>query len=115
MLMVSGIGPAAILKQNNIKPVSVLEGVGQNMQVRIPSEQPNTLLTSIQDQPLFGSVYQINTSSSSQTTTSPKYKEQAIADLLTNQTGPLQSPNGNWVGTYALKTSRYLRPQFTNS
>ena len=32
--MLSGVGPAEVLRANGIEPVSVLEGVGQNLQDR---------------------------------------------------------------------------------
>ena len=34
LLMLSGVGPAEVLRANGIEPVSVLEGVGQNLQDR---------------------------------------------------------------------------------
>jgi choline dehydrogenase len=56
LLMVSGVGPAATLRSNNIPVISDLSGVGQNMWDHIlggPSYRVNVLTTSALANPVF--------------------------------------------------------------
>lgn len=82
LLMVSGIGPAAVLKQFNIPAVSVLEGVGQNMI----------------DQTFFAITYQVNVTTSSQLNSNPDFNAKAVQSFKTSQTGPLANVNGDLLG-----------------
>ncbi|KAL9010428.1 MAG: hypothetical protein Q9173_004637, partial [Seirophora scorigena] len=82
MLMVSGVGPSATLRELNVPIISALEGVGQGMQ----------------DQPYYTLAYKVNVTTNSQLLVDPAFAAQATEDFLASQTGPLSSPGGNWVG-----------------
>ena len=88
LLMVSGIGPAPILKKFGIPVISSLPGVGQNLQ----------------DQPLFGVSYQVNVTTASQLQTNISYYADAVLDYLTNQTGPLGASGLNAAGWEKIPT-----------
>ncbi|KAI4129721.1 MAG: hypothetical protein LQ338_002105 [Usnochroma carphineum] len=82
LLMVSGVGPSSTLKSLNIPTVSASEGVGQAMW----------------DQPYYALAYKVNVTTNSQLLVNPAFAAQATEDYLTSQSGPLDSPGGNWVG-----------------
>lgn len=73
MLMVSGIGPAATLRQHNIAVRKDLPGVGQNLW----------------DQPLWSIAYRVNVLTSSEMLNNPSYAAATAEQYLQNQTGPL--------------------------
>ncbi|KAL9078893.1 MAG: hypothetical protein Q9157_002188 [Trypethelium eluteriae] len=82
ILMTSGVGPQDTLTQLNISCISNLTGVGQNLQ----------------DQPLYSLSYRVNVTTESQLRNNPDYAAKAAIDFYTDQTGPLQSGGGNFVG-----------------
>ena len=54
--------------------------------------------TSLQDQPFYSVTYRVNTTTNSQLLVNPAFELQATEDYLNDQTGPLGSAGGNWVG-----------------
>ncbi|KAL1962130.1 hypothetical protein VTN77DRAFT_534 [Rasamsonia byssochlamydoides] len=81
LLQVSGVGPAALLRQHGIPVVADRPGVGQGMN----------------DHVFFGIAYRVNL----QTATSLSYGDNlqiAIDQFNTNATGPLTSPGGDYAG-----------------
>ena len=99
--MVSGIGPSATLERFGIPIVSKSEGVGQGMWVREALQKSCFVLLYLiilQDQPFYGVTYKVNVTTNSQLLVNPPFLYQAREDYLTAQTGPLDSPGGNWVG-----------------
>lgn len=99
--MVSGIGPAATLKANDIPSVSILEGVGQNLWVirQALRTQHSPLADGIlQDQVYFAITYKVNVTTSSQLLSNPASAAEAVQSYLENQTGPLASINGDLAG-----------------
>lgn len=96
LLMVSGVGPAATLKQHDIPVVKDSPGVGQNMI----------------DQLLFGPSYRVKVSTASSLAPGlPSYYE-AIDEFYTKQGGPLSSPGGDFLGFEKIPQS--LRSSFSN-
>ncbi|TAQ87000.1 hypothetical protein B7494_g4677 [Chlorociboria aeruginascens] len=74
LLIVSGIGPQEILSEFNIPPISVLPGVGQN----------------IQDQAWLGFNYGVNSTTKTQILAgNPAYVIPAVNEYINNQSGPL--------------------------
>ncbi|KAL8720223.1 MAG: hypothetical protein Q9225_002885 [Loekoesia sp. 1 TL-2023] len=96
LLQVSGVGPASLLNQHNIKVVADRSGVGQGMQ----------------DHTFYGISYRVNV----QTSTALSYGDnlqQAIVQFDTEQAGILSSPGGDF-GAYE-KIPRNLRSNFSKS
>jgi choline dehydrogenase len=79
MLMVSGVGPAALLKSLNIPVVADRPGVGQNMKDHLA-----TFVT-----------YQVNLLTGSELDVNASYLEDSINKFNFNATGPLASPGGD--------------------
>ncbi|GLA25025.1 hypothetical protein AnigIFM63326_001634 [Aspergillus niger] len=80
LLMVSGVGPADLLRQHNISVVADRPGVGQNMN----------------DHVFFGISYRVNV----QTSSALAYGDAetlAVAEFNANGTGPLASPGGDYA------------------
>lgn len=76
LLMVSGIGPRALLEQHGITVLKDLPGVGQNMQ----------------DHVFWGPSFQVDLSTSSAFLNHPELEVEAIAAFNENATGPLTNP-----------------------
>ncbi|PWY86592.1 putative choline dehydrogenase [Aspergillus sclerotioniger CBS 115572] len=96
LLLVSGVGPASLLKQHNIPLVADRPGVGQNMS----------------DHPFFGIAYRVNVETSS----ALQYGDAnalATAEFNANGTGPLASPGGDFAGYEKLPAP--LRTSFSNT
>lgn len=96
LLQVSGVGPAALLKQHGIKLVADRPGVGHGMQ----------------DHTFYGITYRVNV----QTGTALSYGdnlEKAIEQFDTEQAGILSSPGGDF-GAYE-KIPQSLRSQFSKA
>ena len=83
LLLVSGVGPASLLKSLSIPVVADRPGVGQNMK-----EQIATFVT-----------YQVNLWTSSELGINPAYLEESIAQWNTNASGPLVNPGGEIYST----------------
>lgn len=92
LLMVSGIGPQAILDQFKIPVVSRLEGVGQNMWDHI----------------LFGPSYRVNVQTASALAMGDNYFK-ANEEFVTEQSGSFASPGGDFLGTSILNVSFFFR------
>lgn len=82
LLMVSGIGPRAILSQHSIPVLYDLPGVGQNLQ----------------DQPFFGTAYRVILSTASAGLNNPALTEAAIAAFVSQGAGPLTNPTVPVIG-----------------
>jgi choline dehydrogenase len=82
LLMVSGVGPRATLEQHNIPVVANLPGVGQNMWDHI----------------LFGPSYRVKVQTASALGMGDNFFV-ANAKFVEEQTGPLASPGGDFLGT----------------
>lgn len=82
LLMVSGIGPNAILQKLNIPVVKDLPGVGQNLW----------------DQPWFGSSFRVNVPTASPLQGNPAAYAEAIQAYITRATGPLSISSGGIFG-----------------
>ena len=82
LLMVSGIGPTAILQSLNIPVVQDLPGVGQNLW----------------DQPWFGSSFRVNVPTASFLINDPRAYAEAIQAYTTGATGPLSISSGGIFG-----------------
>ncbi|KAL9074758.1 MAG: hypothetical protein Q9161_002127 [Pseudevernia consocians] len=82
LLMVSGIGPTAILQSLNIPVVQDLPGVGQNLW----------------DQPWFGSSFRVNVPTASSLINDPRAYAEAIQAYTTGATGPLSISSGGIFG-----------------
>lgn len=80
LLMVSGVGPAEVLKQQNIQAIANLPGVGQNMN----------------DHVFFGIAYKVNVQTASALANSTVY-EIAVEQFNNEQAGPLSSPGGDYA------------------
>ena len=94
LLQVSGVGPAALLREHGISVVADRPGVGDSMN----------------DQVFFGIAYRVNV----QTASSLRYgsnSEIAAKEFTTNATGPLTSPGGDYVGYE--KVPQSLRNSFS--
>lgn len=81
LLMVSGVGPASVLKQHKIKVVADRPGVGQNLD----------------DQWTIGVSYRVNIETAS-TLALPQNSDKNVQLFLANHTGPLASPGGEYAG-----------------
>ncbi|KAJ5578597.1 GMC oxidoreductase [Penicillium hispanicum] len=81
LLQVSGVGPADLLKKNNIPVVADRPGVGQNMS----------------DHVFFGIAYRVNVQTASALTYGDA-EAVAQAEFNANGTGPLASPGGDFAG-----------------
>lgn len=90
ILMLSGIGPATQLKEHNITVLLNRPGVGQNMADHI----------------FFGPSYQVNLETFAPTSR----VEAAISLFTTNQTGPLQNNNADYIAFERLPASTPLSP-----
>ena len=82
LLMVSGIGPIAVLQSLNISVVKDLPGVGQNLW----------------DQPWFGSSFRVNVPTASALQNDPAAYAEAIQAYTTRATGPLSISSGGIFG-----------------
>ncbi|CAD6565602.1 MAG: hypothetical protein ASARMPRED_007365 [Alectoria sarmentosa] len=82
LLMVSGIGPTAILQGLNVPVVKDLPGVGQNLW----------------DQPWFGSSFRVNVPTASSLQNDPATYAEAIRAYITEATGPLSISSGGIFG-----------------
>lgn len=82
LLMVSGIGPSAILQSLNIPVVKNLPGVGQNLW----------------DQPWFGSSFRVNVPTASSLQSDPAVYAEAIQAYKLEATGPLSISSGGVFG-----------------
>lgn len=80
LLMVSGVGPAEILKQHDIEAVAKLSGVGQNMN----------------DHVFFGIAYKVNVQTANALADPAVYKR-AVEQFNNQQAGPLSSPGGDYA------------------
>lgn len=76
ILMVSGIGPRAILESHGIPVLKDLPGVGQNMQ----------------DHVFWGTSFQVDVTTSSAAVNHPDLEAQAVELYNDNATGPLTNP-----------------------
>lgn len=76
MLMVSGIGPRAILQSHGIPVLKDLPGVGQNMQ----------------DHVFWGTSFRVDVTTSSAAVNHPDLEAQAVELYNDNATGPLTNP-----------------------
>ena len=82
LLMVSGIGPKAVLQQYNISVVKDLPGVGQNMWDHI----------------LFGTDYRVNVNTASAALNNLTLAAQAVQAFRVNATGPLSVFGAGYYG-----------------
>ena len=82
LLMVSGIGPSAILQSLDIPVVKDLPGVGQNLW----------------DQPWFASSFRVNVPTASSLQSDPALYAEAIQAYITEATGPLSISSGGVFG-----------------
>ncbi|KAI6773098.1 hypothetical protein HG530_004056 [Fusarium avenaceum] len=82
LLMVSGIGPKETLNKFNIKPVSILEGVGQNMWDHI----------------FFGPSYQVGFETLNAMLQSPLSLLKAVTQYALSKSGPLTSNIIEFIG-----------------
>ncbi|KAG8530779.1 uncharacterized protein KY384_004136 [Bacidia gigantensis] len=97
LLMASGIGPSATLKQIGVQELSDLPGVGQNLQ----------------DQPYFQILYKVNLTTNSELFFDPEYVIEATEEFLTEHTGPLTSEGETLVAFEKLPS--HLRSGLSNS
>jgi choline dehydrogenase len=95
LLMVSGVGPASLLKSLSIPVVADRPGVGQNMK-----EQFATFVT-----------YQVNLLTGTELGISSSYLDNAIIEWNTNGSGPLASPGGDLYSNELIP--RYLRANWS--
>lgn len=89
------------MKANNIPPVSILEGVGQNLWVisqALRIQRSPLADRTPQDQVYFAITYKLNVTTSSQLFSNPAFATKAVQSYLENQTGPLTSINGDLAG-----------------
>lgn len=96
LLMVSGVGPADLLRQHDIKIVANRPGVGQNMH----------------DHVFFGIAHKVNVQTAS-SLSSPAVYEEAVQLFQNQQAGPLASPGGDYCGFE--KLPKELRANFSDS
>ena len=82
LLMVSGVGPRAVLEALNIPVVKDLPGVGQNLQ----------------DQPFFGTTHRVDFATASAALNDPDVSQQAVDAYLDDYTGPLSIPAPGVLG-----------------
>ena len=94
LLMVSGVGPKAILQSYNIPLVQDLPGVGQNLW----------------DQPWFGSSFRVNLITASTLQSSPAALAAAEQEYQTKATGPLAISSGGVFGWEKLPNRSALSP-----
>ncbi|KAH8703285.1 glucose-methanol-choline oxidoreductase [Talaromyces proteolyticus] len=97
LLMVSGVGPAATLKQYDIPVVKDSPGVGQNMI----------------DQLLFGPSYRVKVSTASSLAPGLSSYYEAVDKFYSKHGGPLSSPGGDFLGFEKIPQS--LRSSFSNN
>ncbi|KAK7748111.1 hypothetical protein SLS53_001363 [Cytospora paraplurivora] len=93
LLLVSGVGPAGLLREHGIEVVADRPGVGQNLQ----------------DHVFFGITYRVNVATAS----ALQYGDAeavAVAEFNADGTGPLASPGGDFAGYEKLPQS--LRASF---
>ncbi|KAM0708511.1 hypothetical protein Q7P35_005163 [Cladosporium inversicolor] len=95
LLMVSGIGPSATLQKFGITPVSVLQGVGQNMWDHI----------------FFGPSYRVKVDTFTRLANSPLYTVAQFIPFSTQQKGPLTNPVCDFLAWE--KVPSILRSGFT--
>lgn len=96
LLMVSGVGPADLLRQHDIKVVANRPGVGQNMQ----------------DHVFFGITYKVNVQTATSLSDPSVYKE-AVRLFRDQQAGPLAGPGGDYCGFE--KLPKDLHANFSDS
>ncbi|KAJ5459147.1 hypothetical protein N7530_011091 [Penicillium desertorum] len=96
LLMVSGVGPADLLRQHDIKVVANRPGVGQNMQ----------------DHVFFGITYKVNVQTATSLSDPSVYKD-AVLLFRDQQAGPLAGPGGDYCGFE--KLPKGLRANFSDS
>ncbi|PWY89102.1 GMC oxidoreductase [Aspergillus heteromorphus CBS 117.55] len=81
LLMVSGVGPSAALKEHNIDVVVDLPGVGQNMW----------------DHPFFGPSYRVNLETSTRIANDLTYMSAVIVEYMTQRRGPLTAQGSDYL------------------
>lgn len=96
LLMVSGVGPAKVLKQHDIEAVAKLSGVGQNMN----------------DHVFFGIAYKVNVQTANALADPAVYKR-AVEQFNNQQAGPLSSPGGDYAAYENVPNE--LRANFSES
>lgn len=92
LLMLSGIGPASVLRENGIKPIVTLPGVGQNMW----------------DHVFFGPSYRVTIDTFSQLAQNPAWLARQVATYLFSHDGLLTNPSTDYLAFEKLPSaSRY--------
>jgi choline dehydrogenase len=92
LLMLSGIGPAGVLREYGIKPIVTLPGVGQNMW----------------DHVFFGPSYQVAIDTFSRITQNPAWLARQVATYLYSHDGMLTNPSTDYLAFEKLPSaSRY--------
>lgn len=79
LLLVSGVGPKAVLEQYDIGVVADRPGVGQNMQ----------------EATTIAAMYQVDLITLTRVRQDPDYSAEITEQYITNRTGPLTSPGGD--------------------
>lgn len=80
LLLVSGVGPAEVLRKHDIQGVANRSGVGQNMN----------------DHVFFGMAYKVNVQTAN-ALADPAVYERAVEQFKNEQAGPLSSPGGDYA------------------
>jgi len=88
LLMVSGVGPKALLQRHNIPVVQNRPGVGQNLW----------------DNPLFGPSWPLGVETNSEYMNNPRVMQQAIDEYNANRTGYMTSPGVDVISFEKLST-----------
>ncbi|KAA8644050.1 hypothetical protein EYZ11_004470 [Aspergillus tanneri] len=96
LLLVSGVGPADLLKAHDIKVVANRPGVGQNMN----------------DHVFFGLAHKVNVQTSTSLSNPAVYAE-AVQQFRNEQDGPLASPGGDYAAFERVPDE--LRANFSQS
>ncbi|EPE27458.1 FAD/NAD(P)-binding protein [Glarea lozoyensis ATCC 20868] len=82
LLLVSGVGPKAVLEQYNISLIADRPGVGQKMY----------------DQNSISVMYQVDLVTNTRLSQDPDYAAEVLEEYKHNRTGPLSSPGGDLFG-----------------
>jgi choline dehydrogenase len=96
LLMVSGVGPKAVLEQYNISLIADRPGVGQAMH----------------DQTTISVMYQVDLITNTRLSQDPDYAAAVLEEYKANRTGPLTSPGGDLFGQE--KIPEEFRTGFSN-
>lgn len=92
LLMLSGIGPASVLREHGIKPIITLPGVGQNMW----------------DHVFFGPSYRVTIDTFSRLAQNPAWLARQVATYLFSHDGLLTNPSTDYLAFEKLPSaSRY--------